>query len=120
MGELKELEEITNLNPEHLRFCLQNLGRYMPYEGTGLPAEEAIPLVIDHISSVYGYEHDNLPNIPVIRPVICLIRSQIWTLLDHLFRSEEWKNKVMLTSNYKCALYQTEFYYRRQISSFQI
>ena len=65
MGELKELEEITNLNPEHLRFCLQNLGRYMPYDGTGLPAEEAIPLVIDHISSVHGYEHDNLPNIPV-------------------------------------------------------
>ena len=75
MGELKELEEITNLNPEHLRFCLQHLGRYMPYDDSGLPAEEAIPLVIDHISSVHGYEHDNLPNIPVIK-LCCVIQDQ--------------------------------------------
>lgn len=39
----------------------------MPYDDSGLPAEEAIPLVIDHISSVHGYEHDNLPNIPIRR-----------------------------------------------------
>ena len=63
--EPKDLDDVTNLNPEHLRYCLKSLGRYIPgHIHESIPAEEAIPLVIDHISSVHGYEHENLPNIP--------------------------------------------------------
>ena len=63
--EPKDLDDVTNLKPEHLRYCLKSLGRYIPgHIHESIPAEEAIPLVIDHISSVHGYEHENLPNIP--------------------------------------------------------